>query len=148
MNKIERFKATYDYLYSIGKTHSITEFADYIGAARSSVSKAYNGDASYLRGSLLTKVVAAYHDLISRDWLLNGEGEMLVQHAPSAAMPQSDVVAQLIRMCNDLHADVRELKQELAATKAEVEKLKRAHYGYASVAADGGGIEVELEKVK
>jgi hypothetical protein len=146
MNNVERFKAAYDYLYSIGKTHSITEFADFIGAARSSVSKAYNGDASYLRGALLAKVVAAYPDVFNRDWMLRGEGEMLAQQAPSA--PQSDVIAQLIRLCNNLHDDVRSLKMELAATKAEVEKLKRAHYGYASVAADGlNGIE-EFEEVK
>jgi hypothetical protein len=101
----------------------------------------------YATDQFMIEFDRAFSGIFNLSWLLRGEGEMLVQRAPSAAMPQPDVVAQLIRMCNDLHADVRELKQELAATKAEVEKLKRAHYGYASVAADGMS-GIEFEKVK
>lgn len=148
MNIAERFKMAYDHLFSIGKVHSLTEFANVIGAARTSVSKAYNGDVNYLKGAMLVKVSAAYPDILNRDWLLNGEGDMLVEQTPSASAPQSDIVAQLLRMVNNLSEDVRGLKSELEATKLEVLKLKRAHYGYASVAADGGtGIE-EFEEVK
>ena len=149
MEMVDRFQMAYQHLYNTGMVHAKKELAALMGVARGSVQKAFAGEEAYLTESFIRKFAGTFSGTFNVDWLLRGEGEMLVQRAPSAAMPQSDVVAQLIRMCNDLHADVRELKQELAATKAEVEKLKRAHYGYASVAADGmSGIEVELEKVK
>ena len=138
MNSNERFKAAYDYLYSIGKVHSIKGFAGTIGAARTSVSKAYNGDPDYVKGALLTKVSAAYPGIFNREWLVDGIGEMLAEQPKVEVKGNSDLTVELIRMCNELMSDVRSLREELLTTKAEVEKLKRAHYGYASVAADGG----------
>jgi hypothetical protein len=139
-------KMAYDYLYSIGAVHSQKEFGDAIGRAEETISRDFKAEKK-LSASVPYKLLAAFPNVFNESWALQGEGDMLAKQATSAAMPQSDVVAQLIRMCNDLHADVRELKQELASTKAEVEKLKRAHYGYASVAADGMS-GIEFEKVK
>lgn len=138
----------FDHLKSLGMVSKIKDVALAMPGKRpETVSRAMSGNPDYATDQFMIEFDRAFSGIFNLSWLLRGEGEMLVQRTPSAAMPQSDVVAQLIRMCNDLHADVRELKQELAATKAEVEKLKRAHYGYASVAADGMS-GIEFEKVK
>ena len=138
-------KMAFDYLYSTGAVHSQKEFADAIGRAGETISRDFKSDKK-LSASVPYKLLSAFPNVFNEAWVLRGDGEMLAQQTQSE--PQSDVIAQLIRMCNNLHDDVRSLKMELAATKAEVEKLKRAHYGYASVAADGlNGIE-EFEEVK
>lgn len=139
----------FDHLKSLGLVIKIKDVALAMPGKRpETVSRAMSGNPDYATDQFMIDFDRAFSGIFNLSWLLRGEGDMLAQRAPSAAAIQPDVVAQLIRMYNDLHADVRELKKELAATKAEVEKLKRAHYGYASVAADGlNGIE-EFEEVK
>lgn len=148
MEMVDRFKKAYQHLYNTGLVHSKKELAALMGVARGSVQNAYAGKESYLNESFIRKFAGTFSGIFDVNWLLTGEGDMLIQQSPSASAPQSDIVAQLLRMVNNLSEDVRGLKSELEATKLEVLKLKRAHYGYASVAADGGtGIE-EFEEVK
>ena len=141
MNRNERLKAAYDYLYSIGKVHAITEFANVIGAARTSVSKAYNGDPNYVKGTILVKVAAAFPDVFNREWLVDGVGEMLaekeVKTKEGDKMDVTVTIQILSNTVNLLQNELQNVRQELRELKAEVAKLQRAKTGYGPmVAAD------------
>lgn len=152
MNRNERLKAAYDYLYSIGKVHAITEFANVIGAARTSVSKAYNGDPNYVKGTILVKVAAAFPDVFNREWLVDGVGEMLAEKAPAKEVNQpldvNMIIQHLIRNYDDVQSELREVRQELRDLRAEVEKLQRVHTGYGSSIAAEDAQHYGIKEVK
>lgn len=152
MNRNERLKAAYDYLYSIGKVHAITEFANIIGAARTSVSKAYNGDPNYVKGTILVKVAAAFPDVFNREWLVDGVGEMLAEKAPAKEVNQpldvNMIIQHLIRNYDDVQSELREVKQELRDLRDEVAKLQRAQTGYGPMVAADSAQSYGIKEVK
>ena len=70
------------------------EVSDYIGVARSNLSRALNGDVKYLTNNFLQKFSKAFNTTICDTWLLAGEGEMLVKDSsdsPLSSLPHQKV---------------------------------------------------------
>ena len=142
----DKARKAFQYLKDNGRLHSQQDLADAMAKDKGYISKMLKPGCA--TGSFFQDLCKAFPGMFNLNYFLNGEGDMLMEQHQSSAAPQSDILAQLLRLVNNLSEDVRSLKSELKATKLEVLKLKRAHYGYASVAADGGtGIE-EFEEVK
>lgn len=57
------------------------DIAEKMGASASNVSSAFGGDPRVLTNRFLSRFNAAYGNIFSLEWLLNGDGEMLKSHS-------------------------------------------------------------------
>ena len=57
--------------------HTQEDFAKYVGHGRNSMSSALNGQEKYLTNKLLEKVADKFVGIFNREYLLNGEGQLL-----------------------------------------------------------------------
>ena len=73
-----RFRQSFDYLKDSGVLHKQSDLCDALGTGRSHVSEFYNGKEKYFTEGNVRKFAAAYSDYINCEWLLTGEGEMVV----------------------------------------------------------------------
>ena len=87
--RAKRLNEVYRYLYANKGVVSQTLFASQIGVQRSALSAAMNGNKLYLTNNLFMKVCAAYPDTFDLDYLLTGEGSLLVDEG-SAKVPDTD----------------------------------------------------------
>ena len=86
--RAKRLNEVYRYLYANKGVVSQTLFASQIGVQRSALSAAMNGNKLYLTNNLFMKVCAAYPDTFDLDYLLTGEGSLLVDEG-SAKVPDT-----------------------------------------------------------
>ena len=87
--RAKRLNEVYRYLYANKGVVSQTLFASQIGVQRSALSAAMNGNKLYLTNNLFMKVCAAYPDTFDLDYLLTGEGSLLVDEG-SAKVQDTD----------------------------------------------------------
>ncbi len=78
MNKKERINKAYEYLKYKGFVRKQDDVANAMKSTRSNVSRALNGDAAVLTDSFVSRFAQAYAQIFSANWLLKGEGEMLL----------------------------------------------------------------------
>lgn len=81
MSKQERLKKAFQYLKSIGTVHTQKDVAEAMGASESNVSSAFKGVEKVLTDNFLNRFARTYG--ISLDWLLTGQGEMIIKKEAS-----------------------------------------------------------------
>lgn len=74
--KQERLRKVFDYLVFSGHFSTQGDFANIIGANKTNLSSAMNGNEKYLSDSLFGKIANTFPEL-NLQWLLCGEGDML-----------------------------------------------------------------------
>ena len=89
MDRKNRLKEAYKYLQSIGKIHTQKGFADALGKAEGTISRAFNGDEKALTDNLFVQITLAFPGLFNLDYLLTGEGSLLVDEG-SAKVQDTD----------------------------------------------------------
>ncbi|MDY5827231.1 MAG: S24 family peptidase [Candidatus Limisoma sp.] len=72
----ERLLKAYNLLLDRGLVHNKQQFADEIGVQRPALYNALNNNGRVLTKGLLTKVADAFPDVLNKDYLLNGVGEV------------------------------------------------------------------------
>lgn len=72
----KRLQTAYDYLRGNGVVHTITEFAEAIGKTQGDVSNALACRGRVMTIGLLTRVADTFPDVLNREYLLNGEGDV------------------------------------------------------------------------
>lgn len=77
MTKAGRLNEAFQYLRECGKVHSQKDLAQAMGATAPNVSSALKGVDKVLTEKFLRRFVEAFDDVVSYEWLLTGEGEML-----------------------------------------------------------------------
>lgn len=91
--KVERLNKAMRYLISselISGKAPQKDIADKMGANKSSVTHAYNGDVRYLTNKFFRRFNNAFDSIFNEDWLLTGEGEMLKNHPKKENSQLSD----------------------------------------------------------
>jgi hypothetical protein len=109
MDRKERLKMAYDYLYNKGIIHEQKDLAAIMKASKSNISSALAGKESVLTNNFIRRFCEAFKGTFNLDWLLNGEGEMLNQtvqaEKPSTLEAKIDELlksnAELIAMLKD-----------------------------------------------
>lgn len=81
MSKQERLKTAFQYLKSIGTVHTQKDVAEAMGASESNVSSAFKGVEKVLTDNFLNRFARTYS--ISLDWLLTGQGGMIIKEEAS-----------------------------------------------------------------
>ena len=85
--KRRRLNDIYDYLRSVGEVHSQKDFAEKLGRYEGAISSALNQkNGNYLNG-VLRSVAEKYKEIINPDYVLYGEGEMLVNQVTEEVAP-------------------------------------------------------------
>ena len=90
----DRLNQAYNYIVYAYGLSTQQEVSDYIGVARSNLSRALNGDVKYLTNNFLQKFSKAFDTTICDTWLLTGEGSMLVKDSsdsPLSSLPHQKV---------------------------------------------------------
>lgn len=77
----DRLKKAIRYIKGSTEYSNQTLIAEKIDFGRTNLSAALNGEEKYLTEGLISKVTSAFPE-INKDWLLTGNGEMLVQNTP------------------------------------------------------------------
>ena len=80
MTKSERFGKAVNYLRMQGMVANNEDIAIKMGADPSNVSRSVKGTGGYPSDSFLRRFNTAFDNIFNSDWLLAGEGEMLVHH--------------------------------------------------------------------
>ena len=118
--RAKRLNEVYRYLYANKGVSSQTMFASQIGLQRSALSAAINGNKLYLTNNLFMKVCAAYPDTFSLDYLLTGEGSLLLNPENEKPEPNVSINDKLIGM---LKSQLDLLREQLQAKDRHIEKL-------------------------
>ncbi len=80
--KQDRLKEAYEYLRAHYGIHTQIDLAEAIRVTRPALSSAMNGNEAYLTKNLFQKICAAYPGVFNLDYLLNGEGNLLLNAKP------------------------------------------------------------------
>ena len=127
----ERLKEVYEYLRAHSGIHTQSDFANVLKVTRPALSAAINGNEAYLTDNLFKRICAEYQGTFNLDYLLTGEGQLLLEQEPETAPieKQQDALTyaaiQVGKMMAELSnsiASVREFQKKLEETE---ERLKQ-----------------------
>ena len=135
--KQNRLTEVYNYLHDNCNVHNQTDFANKIGYSRVMVSAAINGNERYLSDALFRKICQVY-PIINEQYLLTGEGELLVpeektahedplreEREPSVVNQAANIIDLYAGLIKEIEVLRFELNQELANVRAEREDAHR-----------------------
>lgn len=144
----KRLKEVYEHLRRWSGIHTQTDFANSMRYSRNAISLALNGNEKYLTDKLFTNVCEAFPGVFNLDYLLTGEGTLLMsqnldtgtcstdmacEQPPSAPIPSwadafFDIMSQQIKQNESLVRELHQAITEVNALKSElatiIERLK------------------------
>jgi len=130
--KQQRLYEVYTYLRNNGKVHTQLDFAEALRVTRPAVSAALNGKEAYLTTNLFQKICAAFPGVFNIDYLLNGEGELILPDEQSPSQPQesqsvmdseTDIFRVVIKGKDDHICDLRKQLEASQMQVAEKDKI-------------------------
>ena len=114
--KQDRLCEVYDYLRAKKGIHTQVGFAEALHITRPAISAAMNGNEAYLTKNLFQKICAAFPGVFNLDYLLTGQGELLltsdVQSEPPTTKKPASVDVDFYHNALKLNAKVIEDKQK------------------------------------
>ena len=81
MNKNNNIKTAFEFLRSVGLVHTQKDLSLRMKASEGNISKALKGDPKILTDRFIKRFNDAFYDIFNLNWLIDGEGEMLNEHA-------------------------------------------------------------------
>ena len=120
MNRKDRLREVYEYLRNNGFVHTQKAFADALGKAEGTLSKAFKGDEKSLTDNLFVQVTLAFPNIFNINYLLTGEGTLLAGDGVSDE--------SINRSYKDTEVDV--LKKQIEALEDTIKRQKQIieHY--------------------
>ena len=120
MNRKDRLREVYEYLRNNGFVHTQKAFADALGKAEGTMSKAFKGDEKSLTDNLFVQVTLAFPNIFNINYLLTGEGTLLAGDGVSDE--------SINRSYTDTEVDV--LKKQIEALEDTIKRQKQIieHY--------------------
>ena len=120
MNRKDRLREVYEYLRNNGFVHTQKAFADALGKAEGTLSKAFKGDEKSLTDNLFVQVTLAFPNIFNINYLLTGEGTLLAGDGVSDE--------SINRSYKDTELDV--LKKQIEALEDTIKRQKQIieHY--------------------
>ncbi len=154
--KQDRLCEVYDYLRAKKGIHTQVGFAEALHITRPAISAAMNGNEAYLTKNLFQKICAAFPGIFNLDYLLTGQGELLLASdspEPSTTKKPASVDVDFYhkaldnysKMVADLRKDI-EYYQQLILTKDSV--LTENNEQVATMRTHIAKLETELEYTK
>ena len=124
-NKQERLMEVYEYARAHCGVHTKSEMAIRLHITQPAFSYAINGNEAYLTKNLFQKVCAAFPGIFNLDYLLTGQGELLlesnIQSEPSTTKKPASVDADFYHDALKLNAKVIEdMRKDLEYFKSSL----------------------------
>lgn len=128
MDKKERMNAAFNYLRDHGYLHTQKDMADAIGSTAPNVSRMLKGDPKVLTDNICVRVQRSY-GCISANWLMHGEGEMLVAEEPTehddpTLVAKNETIATLKAQLKDKDALLADKDGRIADKQALIDNLQ------------------------
>lgn len=128
MDKKERMNAAFNYLRDHGYLHTQKDMADSIGSTAPNVSRMLKGDPKVLTDNICVRVQRSY-GCISANWLMHGEGEMLVVDEPTeqgdpTLAAKNEIIATLKAQLKDKDALLADKDGRIADKQALIDNLQ------------------------
>ena len=103
----QRLIQAFEYLRFNGIVRNQTDFADTIGIRKTQMSEAFHGSEKRLTKGLFKRIADTYGDYISRAWLIDGVGEMVVpdRSATRPHLPLAVAAGPMGVTCQSVMAD-------------------------------------------
>lgn len=130
VGKKERIKKIFEYLKSIGRIHTQTDFAKAIGSTQATVSNMLSGEEKYVTDSLFRRIGYYFGDIFNKEWLESGEGDMLCRQSVNAGA-SSTVIGNNVNGAGDIKITNNEQNEALALLRSQLEgkdkEIERLH---------------------
>ena len=123
--RAKRLNEVYRYLYANKGINSQTKFASEIGVQRAALSAAMNGNKLYLTNNLFMKICSAFPDTFNLDYLLTGEGELLMGQGSAKSPDESGELEALKSRIQVLEEQVSRQRQLIDQYESFVDLLTR-----------------------
>ena len=155
--KQKRLKEVYDYVRSNCAVHTQIDFAARLKMTRQALSAAINGNESYLTTNLFQKICAAFPGIFNLDYLLTGQGELLlesnVQSEPSTTKNPASVDVDFYHDALKLNAKVIEdMRKDLEYFKSLVldkdSTIQENHEQVITMRTQLVSLQTELDHIK
>ena len=154
--KQDRLCEVYDYLRAKKGIHTQVGFAEALHITRPAISAAMNGNEAYLTKNLFQKICAAFPGIFNLDYLLTGQGELLLASdspEPSTAKESASADVDFYhkaldnysKMVADLRKDI-EYYQQLVLDKDST--LMENNEQVVAMRTQVVKLETELEHIK
>lgn len=154
--KQDRLCEVYDYLRAKKGIHTQVGFAEALHITRPAISAAMNGNEAYLTKNLFQKICAAFPGIFNLDYLLTGQGELLLaSDSPEPSTTKDSASADVdfyhkaldnySKMVADLRKDI-EYYQQLILDKDST--LMENNEQVISMRSQVVKLETELEHIK
>lgn len=128
MDRKERMNKVFDYLQSQGLVHTQKDFAKRLESTGPNISKMLKGDPKVLTDSMCRRIQKNFK-MISADWLISGEGEMIVatnnNKTATNQIPLPDYSSLMNATIAAKDEAIASLKRELEAKDMLVSSLMR-----------------------
>ena len=108
----------YDYVRKHLGIHTQVEFAEAVNYSRPVISSALNGNELYLTDSLFKSICAAFPDTFNLNYLLTGEGTLLVEQKDDPAIP-----SKMQDMIDQYKQEIKRLTDSIEPYKQEIQRL-------------------------
>ena len=120
--------AAFNYLRDHGYLHTQKDMADAIGSTAPNVSRMLKGDPKVLTDNICIRVQRSY-GCISANWLMHGEGEMLVVEEPTeqgdpTLAAKNETIATLRAQLKDKDALLADKDGRIADKQALIDNLQ------------------------
>ena len=120
--------AAFNYLRDHGYLHTQKDMADAIGSTAPNVSRMLKGDPKVLTDNICVRVQRSY-GCISANWLMHGEGEMLVVEEPTeqgdpTLAAKNETIATLRAQLKDKDALLADKDGRIADKQALIDNLQ------------------------
>lgn len=99
MERVKRINEAFNYLRNKGLIRTQKDLANLMHASESNISKALKGDEAILTDRFLRRFSAAFSGLFNENWLLLGEGEMLIS-GESFLIGKGDAIGAAAKVTN------------------------------------------------
>ena len=99
MERVKRINEAFNYLRNKGLIRTQKDLANLMHAAESNISKALKGDEAILTDRFLRRLSAAFGGVFNQEWLLTGEGEMLIS-GDSFLIGKGDAIGAAAKVTN------------------------------------------------
>ena len=99
MERVKRMNEAFNYLRNKGLIRTQKDLANLMHAAESNISKALKGDEAILTDRFFRRLSAAFGGVFNQEWLLTGEGEMLIS-GESLLIGKGDAIGASAKVTN------------------------------------------------
>ena len=122
MERVKRMNEAFNYLRNKGLIRTQKDLANLMHAAESNISKALKGDEAILTDRFLRRLSAAFGGGFNLEWLLTGEGEMLI-NGESFLIGKGDAIGAAAKVTNQTTNNFGSCSAENSRADATLNKV-------------------------